>query len=81
MTAPFPCERREICLRDICFRGMIGWGRDRYFVTLDVRQEQVPWLVEPSTPGDTSGQRIMCKVERHYIFTVEFPRPIIRRGG
>lgn len=51
-----------------------------YFVTLDIRQERYPDRVEPSVPGDPAGQRIVLKTARSYQFTIEFPRPHIRRG-
>jgi hypothetical protein len=47
-------------------------------VVLDVVKAQVPSHIDPIVPGDPAGSRIHSRVERSFIFRIEFPKPEIR---
>lgn len=55
-----------------------------YFVTLDVQKVSVPSHVVPSKllcvwPAD-SPPEIVCRIDCCWVFSIKFPRPMIRRG-
>lgn len=49
-----------------------------FTVVLDVVKAQVPSHIDPIVPGDPAGARIHSRVERSFIFRIEFPKPEIR---